>query len=212
VRYEAHVSGLSGKSVLTWKKTTQAHTQTFEAQLISSATILFKTFEHRYKSSGVINTTGLMPLSVEEKRTSGNTVATTIEPDNKRVIISSKEGFLPYDPLGKDLVSLMLQLSIYTQTQPLWLKAGTAQDFTVYRPSGIKRWRFQSMGMDTIQLKDQLVQAVYIKRVPLSAEPDYEDQHHFWLDPKHYGFPVKMRLVDNKGRSTDIAMTDWQEQ
>ncbi len=212
VRYEAHVSGLSGKSVLNWQKTVGPIGSQYEAQLSSSATILFKTFEHRYKSSGAINAMGLAPLAVEEKRTNGSTVATTIEPDKQRVIISSKEGFLPYDPLGKDLVSLMLQLSINTQTQPLWLKAGTAQDFTVYRPSGIKRWRFQSMGMDTIQLKNQGVQAVYIKRVAIGSEPDYEDQHHFWLLPSKYGFPVKMRLVDNKGRTTDIVMTDWQEQ
>jgi hypothetical protein len=213
LHYEANRSGFQGKSTLSWKKSIDAAAQStrYEAQLASSATVLFKTFEHRFKSTGVINDWGLAPLRVEEKRTNGSTVATTIEPANNRVIISSKEGFLPYDPLAHDLVSLMVQLAILAQTQPSWQQAGTAQDFTVYRPSGIKRWRFQSMGITTITLGARQHQTVYVRRVTPSGEIDYEDQYHFWLDLNRYGFPVKMRLVDSKNNATDITMIDWQE-
>jgi hypothetical protein len=47
--------------------------------------------------------------------------------------------------------------------------------------------------------------------VPLGAEPDFEDQFHFWLDLSLYGFPVKIRQIDSKGNVTDISMIDWQE-
>jgi hypothetical protein len=211
VRFEAHARGFIGKSVLQWKKTTDGASNKYEAQLSTTATVLFKTFEHRFKSAGMINSAGLAPLNVEEKRTNGSVVATTVEPSNNRVIISSKEGFLPYDPQAHDLVSLMVQLAIYAQVQPQWQQAGTAQDFTVYRPSGIKRWRFQSMGMVNIALGEKPLQTVHIRRVPLGAEPDFEDQFHFWLDLSLYGFPVKIRQIDSKGNVTDISMTDWQE-
>lgn len=212
VQFEATVRGFAGKSVLSWKKTTQDGVSRYEAQQLSTVAIPFKTFEHRFKSSGVINNLGLAPLNVEEKRPNGSSVATTVEPDKNRVIISSKEGFLPYDPQGHDLVSLMVQLAIYAQSNPKWQQSGTAQDFTVYRPSGIKRWRIQSMGLTNIALADKQVQTIHLRRVPLWAEPDYEDTYHFWLDLNRYGFPVKMRQTDSKGNHTDINLVDWQEQ
>jgi hypothetical protein len=211
VRFEAHARGFIGKSILQWEKTTNGASSKYEAQLSTTATVLFKSFEHRFKSAGMINGAGLAPLNVEEKRTNGSVVATTVEPSNNRVIISSKEGFLPYDPQAHDLVSLMVQLAIYAQVQPQWQQAGTAQDFTVYRPSGIKRWRFQSMGVVNITLGEKPLQTVHIRRVPLGAEPDFEDQFHFWLDLSRYGFPVKIRQIDSKGNVTDISMIDWQE-
>ena len=206
-QFDATVRGFAGKSVLTWK--TKDSGAAYEAQLISTVAIPFKTFEHRFESKGVINDYGLAPLSVLEKRPSGGTVATTIEPVAQRVVISSKEGFLPYDPRAHDLVSLMVQLAVYAQTQPRWQTAGTAQDFTVYRPSGIKRWRFQSMGVVLLEQGTAGIRTVHVRRVALGTEPDYEDQYHFWLDLSRYGFPVKIRQVDHKGNTTDIQLVDW---
>jgi hypothetical protein len=180
----------------------------YEASLVTSALGM----ELRYKSIGSIGINGLAPLAIEEKRPFKSAIAISIEPSNNRVIISSKEGFLPYDPLGHDLISLIIQLGMYTQLLPHWSQSGTMQDFTVYRPNGIKRWRFQSQGLDTIQVRGEMRQVVYIRRIASDGQPDYEDQYHFWLDPKLHGFPVKMRQVDNTGKMTDIVMTDWKEQ
>jgi hypothetical protein len=208
VRYETNYQGIPARSELQWKKTGEVGSQRYEASLITSAMGM----ELLYKSVGLIGIKGLAPLAVEEKRPFKSAIATSIEPSNNRVIISSKAGFLPYDPMGHDLVSLMIQLGIYAQTLPQWSLPGIAQDFTVYRSNGIRRWRLQSQGLDTIAVRGEMRQVVYIRRVALQGQPDYEDQYHFWLDPKHYGFPVKMRLVDNTGKMTDIVMTDWKEQ
>jgi hypothetical protein len=208
VRYETNYQGIAARSELQWKKIGEVGTQRYEASLITSALGM----ELRYKSVGLIGIKGLAPLAVEEKRPFKSTIATSIEPSNNRVIISSKEGFLPYDPMGHDLVSLIIQLGIYAQSLPQWSLPGIAQDFTVYRPNGIKRWRLQSQGLETIQVRGEMRQVVYIRRIASDGQPDYEDQYHFWLDPQHYGFPVKMRQVDNTGKMTDIVMTDWKEQ
>jgi hypothetical protein len=208
VRYETNYQGIAARSELQWKKIGEAGTQRYEASLVTSALGM----ELRYKSVGLIGIKGLAPLAVEEKRPFKSTIATSIEPSNNRVIISSKEGFLPYDPMGHDLVSLIIQLGIYAQSLPQWSLPGIAQDFTVYRPNGIKRWRLQSQGLETIQVRGEMRQVVYIRRIASDGQPDYEDQYHFWLDPQHYGFPVKMRQVDNTGKMTDIVMTDWKEQ
>jgi hypothetical protein len=207
VRYETNYQGYPASSQLQWKKSGDVGAQRYEAALITSALGM----EHRLTSIGVIGIKGLAPRTLEEKRPFKSPIATHVEPSNNRVIISSQEGFLPYDPLGHDIISLLIQLGIYAQSLPDWSKPGIAQDFTVYRPNGIRRWRFQSQGLDTIQLRGQTLQAVYIRRVPPDGQADYEDQYHFWLDPNHYGFPVKMRQVDNKGKVTDIVMTQWQE-
>jgi hypothetical protein len=208
VRYETNYQGIAARSELQWKKIGEVGTQRYEASLITSALGM----ELRYKSVGLIGIKGLAPLAVEEKRPFKSTIATSIEPSNNRVIISSKEGFLPYDPMGHDLVSLIIQLGIYAQSLPQWSLPGIAQDFTVYRPNGIKRWRLQSQGLETIQVRGEMRQVIYIRRIASDGQPDYEDQYHFWLDPQHYGFPVKMRQVDNTGKMTDIVMTDWKEQ
>ncbi len=110
VRFEANTRGITGQSLLTWKKFGDSLNQNvkYDAQLVTSATVLFKVFEHSFKSSGVINSLGLAPLSVEEKRPNGSIIATTVEPDKNRSIISSQAGFLPFDPQAHDLVSLIL--------------------------------------------------------------------------------------------------------
>ncbi len=208
VRYETNYQGIAASSELQWKKIGDVGAQRYEASLVTSALGM----ELRYTSLGLIGIKGLAPLAVEEKRPFKSAIATTIEPSNNRVVISSQAGFLPYDPLGHDLVSLMIQLGIYAQSLPQWSLPGIAQDFTVYRPNGIKRWRLQSQGLDTIQIRGEMRQVVYIRRIAADGQPDYEDQYHFWLDPKRYGFPVKMRQIDNKGKATDIVMTDWKEQ
>jgi hypothetical protein len=208
IRYETSYQGFPAHSELQWKKTGEVGAQRYEASLTTSAMGM----EHQFKSLGIIGIKGLSPLGAEEKRPFKSAIATSVEPSNNRVIISSKEGFLPYDPLGHDIMSLMIQLGIYAASLPEWSKPGIAQDFTVYRPGGIRRWRFQSQGLDTIQVRGEVRQVVYIRRIASDGQPDYEDQYHFWLDPKQYGFPVKMRQVDNKGKATDIVMTDWKEQ
>ncbi len=207
VRYETNYQGIAALSELQWKKTDDEGVLRYEASLVTSALGM----ELRYKSIGSIGINGLAPLAIEEKRPFKSAIAISIEPSNNRVIISSKEGFLPYDPLGHDLISLIIQLGMYTQLLPHWSQSGTMRDFTVYRPNGIKRWRLQSQGLDTIQVRGEMRQVVYIRRIASDGQPDYEDQYHFWLDPKLHGFPVKMRQVDNTGRVTDIVMTDWKE-
>ena len=213
--YAANARGLNGKATLNWRKTVDTKSvepdnASYEADLTAAVTF-FKTFQYGLKSSGSITRSGITPLKIEERRTNGSTIAITVEPQNKRVIISSQEGFQPYTPGGQDLLGLMLELGIFVQTQSKWSTAGTAYDFTVYRPSGVKKWRFQSQGMQTIEVAGKQVPTVHIKRIAADNQPDYEDQQFLWLDPARYGFPVKMRWVDNKQNVTDILMTEWQE-
>lgn len=215
VNYAANARGISGKASLVWRKGREAETggaspNTYDAELNATVTF-FKTFQYGLKSSGQLTRSGITPLRIEEKRTNGSTVATTVEPQNNRVIISSQEGFQPYSAGGQDLLGLMLELGVFVQTQPKWATAGTAYDFVVYRPSGIKKWRFQSQGLQMIEVAGQQVQTVHIRRVATDNQPDFEDQQFLWLDPKRYGFPVKMRWVDSKQNVTDINMIEWLE-
>jgi Protein of unknown function (DUF3108) len=212
-RYETSIYGLSGESVLTLKQTASDAGLGYDAELNTSARVLFKRFEMLYGSKGVLNETGLHPRSVMEKRVRGNRMVTTITPSKRRAV-SNESGELPYDANGVDILSMAIQLGINQQMDARWQKAGMYQDFKVYRPSGMTTWRLQSQGFQTIALGDDTVKALYIKRIPIANatdNQDAEDQQHLWLDPSRYGLPVKMRFVDKSGRSADINLIDWQE-
>ena len=184
----------------------------YQASLHLQASVLFKTFELKQSAQGVLSAQGLEVLRAEDKAMNGRVVAMTAEPDKQRVVISSKEGFFPYALGGKDLISVIIQLGVLVQAQSEWQTRGASQDFTVYRPSGIKRWRYQSQGLEKLQLNGATVETVYIKRVAQSSEPDFEYIHHLWLDPARHGMPIRIKLEDAKsGRTIDLTLSQWDE-
>lgn len=208
LRYEGFFGGTPVQGVLNY----QVKNDDYLADLTLSASLFFKKIEIKNTVNGVLDAQGLSPLYAQDKAMNGRLTAVTIEPHKARVIISSQDGFLPYTAEGKDWLSLILQLGIFIQAQPEWVKKGSAHDFTVYRPSGIKRWRYQSQGVEFVQIAAQRVEAVYIKRVPLNAEPDYEYIHHLWLDPARHGLPLRIKLEDTKsGRTIDLTLAQWDE-
>ena len=206
--YRAVYQGIPARSTLFWQTKADAQGANYEAQLVSTA----MGAEHRYASRGRLADTGITPSWAEEKRPFKSAIAINIEPQNNRAIISSQTGFLPYTAGGQDALGMFLQLGVYVQSQPQWQRAGTAHDFVVYRPNGIKHWRIQSQGIQTVEIAGKQVSTVYLRRIPTDGQADYEDQYHLWLDPAHYGFPVKIRIVGNGDKVTEITMTDWVEE
>ncbi len=206
--YEGAWGGTPVQGILSF----QLNKADYTASLQLTASTIFKTFELKQTAIGVLNIHGFEVFSAQDKAINGRTTAIAVEPSNQRVIISSKEGFLPYSAGGKDLLSLILQLGILSQAQPEWKTKGTQQDFTVYRPSGIKRWRYQSQGLESTQVGANKVETIYIKRVPQSNEPDFEYIHHLWLDPARHGLPLRIKLEDPKsGRTIDLVLNQWEE-
>lgn len=205
IRYETKILGLSGKSILKFKRTEQ----TYNAELNTYATVLFKRFEIFYGSSGLLTAAGLQPTYIQEKRLQKPLITTKLD-TNKQQAISSQSGVLPYEPNSVDVLSVAIQLATLQQLNPRWKKTGTSQDFKAYRPSGLTTWRFESQGIHTITVAGKAIETLYIKRIPIDPKEEADEQH-LWLDPMRYGFPVKMRFVDKKGRSADILMVDWQE-
>lgn len=205
IRYETHVMGLSGNSILKFKRTEN----NYDAQLNTYAKVLFKRFEMVYNSSGVLSSTGLEPIRIQEKRLNNPLFTITLD-KNKQQALSSQVGILPYEPNSVDVLSVAVQLAILQQLNPRWKAKGMFQDFKAYRPSGLANWRFESQGIHTINIAGNLIETIYIKRIPINSTESLDEQH-LWLDPKRYGFPIKMRFVDKKGRGADIVMVNWQE-
>jgi hypothetical protein len=183
----------------------------YNAELKTLSPLLNTDIDLRYSAKGLLTIYGLRPLRIEESSAKKSMVATTIDPIIGQVVISSQEGFFPYNPNTQDLLSLLIQLGINQQTEPRWLTAGTVQDFQVYRPNGLTTWRFQSQGIETVKIGEQSLELLYIKRIPLDNQMDYEEEQHIWLDPNHYGFPVKMRFIRHNGQSTEFVLKDWLE-
>jgi hypothetical protein len=205
IRYETSILGLSGKSILNFKRIND----TYDASLNTSAKVLFKRFEMFYGSSGKLTKTGLQPIRIQEKRLSNPLITTTLDPI-KQQAVSSQSGILDYEANGVDILSVAIQLAVLQQVNPKWKKAGMSSDFKAYRPSGLTTWRFESQGMHTITVAGKPIETLYIKRVPLNSSEQIDEQH-LWLDPMRYGFPIKMRFVDKKGRGADILMVNWEE-
>lgn len=201
---------LSGDGLLTWDTradAANAATAPYDASLNIGA--LF--YKSTLKSQGVVTATGIHPRRTEEKVTGRNAIVIATDTANARVSISGKEGFQPYEANGQDLLTVIAQLGVYVQTQPQWHIAGTEKVFSVYRPSGLKHWRFQSQGVQTVQFNGAPVSTVYVVELPASGAQDTDEKHHFWLDPSRHGFPIKLRKVKQNGDFVELTIKDWQE-
>lgn len=172
-------------------------------------------FEMKSSAKGNLGAGGAVLREAEEVDFRKRRVRMFSEPENKRVSISNKEGFQPYSDGNVDVLSLMVQFAALVQVEPKWLKAGTAQDFTVLRPGGVRKWRLQSQGLTTLQVGGRNVEVVHIKRIRLESEAnDYERVLHFWLDPARRGMLVRLRYEDTKDQysSIDITLTQFTEE
>jgi hypothetical protein len=201
---------LSGDGLLTWDTRADAANSAI-APYDASLNIGALFYKSTLKSQGVVTATGIHPRRTEEKVTGRNAIVIATDTVNARVSISGKEGFQPYDANGQDLLTVIAQLGVYVQTQPQWHMAGTEKVFSVYRPSGLKHWRFQSQGVQTVQFNGAAVSTVYVVELPESGAQDTDEKHHFWLDPSRHGFPIKLRKVKKNGDFVELTIKDWQE-
>lgn len=199
---------LSGTGVITWQTKGVGDALQYEASLDIGA--LF--YKSTLTSQGNVNAAGIHPRRTEEKNTGKAATIITSDPASKQVTITGKEGVQPYDIHGQDLLTVIAQLGTFVQTQPKWRVAGEQISFKVYRPSGIKPWRFQSQGMQTVTVNGIVIPTVHVVQIPLEGAEALDEQHHFWLDPARHGFPIKLRKVKNASEYVELTLKDWQEQ
>jgi Protein of unknown function (DUF3108) len=199
---------LSGTGVIVWKTKSQGDALQYEARLDIGA--LF--YKSALSSQGFVNALGIHPLRTEEKNTGKSASIITVDPKNKTTSVTGKDGAMPYDANAQDLLTVIAQLATYVQTQPQWRSIGQVKTFPVYRPSGIKLWRFQSQGMQAVLVNGVTVPTVHVVQIAHDGATDQDEQHHFWLDPERHGFPIKLRKVKSGGDYVELTLKDWQEQ
>jgi hypothetical protein len=168
-------------------------------------------YKSSVQSTGFVNAAGIHPLRTQEKNTGKSATIITINPTAKTAVVTGKDSPFPYDAAGQDLLTVIAQLGTYVQIQPAWRVAGEQKTFTVYRPGGLRSWRFQSQGMQTVMLNGVAVPTVYVMQVPDASSSDIDDQHHFWLDPARHGFPIKLRKTKSGGDYVELTLKEWQE-
>ncbi|MEY3996261.1 MAG: hypothetical protein RL344_604 [Pseudomonadota bacterium] len=211
-KYLKHINALNNEnSDKTESKDPYDIFHTYETELKTLSNNTDTQTDLRYSVTGNLTVYDLRPTRIEESTAKKSMVATTIDHYIKRAVISSQEGFVAYDDTRQDLLSIIIQLGINQQLEPRWFVAGTTQDFKVYRPTGLTTWRFQSQGIETVKIGEKSLNLLYLKRVPLDDQLDYEEEQHLWLDPKRYGFPVKMRFTRQNGQYTEFILSDWKE-
>ena len=201
--YQTTVQGLRASSVFEWKSDAKA----YDAKLLTSALGV----EFNLSSVGGLSALGVTPTRSTEKKPFRSLVALNSDPATQRVLVSNSADSMPLTSGGQDFLGMMMQLAIYVQTQARWATAGATQDFMVYTTKGLKHWRIQSQGMQTIDVGGKPTPTVYVRRVGLDGEPEHDEQQHLWLDPSRYGFPIKIRSVDGSKKVTEITMVESKE-
>jgi Protein of unknown function (DUF3108) len=199
---------LSGSGLITWQSKTLKDTVRYDASLEIGA--LF--YKSMLRSQGLITPFGIQPLRTEEKNTGKTGTVISIDVQNKSASVLGKNTVLPYNADGQDLLTVMAQLATYVQTQPQWRIAGQEKTFAVYRPGGVKLWRFQSQGPQTVVVNGTGVSTVHVVQMAQDGATDQDEQHDFWLDAARHGFPVKMRKTKSGGDFVELTLKDWQEQ
>jgi hypothetical protein len=201
---------LAGTGQLTWSTKAGAANSNFAAYdaRLEIGALLYKSV---LNSQGVVTPTGVHPRRTEEKVSGKKAVVISTDTSNARVSISGKEGFQPYDANAQDLLTVIAQLGTYVQNLPQWRLAGTQETFSVYRPGGLKRWRFQSQGVQTVMFNGVAVTTIYIVEQADSGAVNQDEKHHLWLDPSRHGFPIKLRKVKQDGDFIELTIKEWRE-
>lgn len=103
----------------------------------------------------------------------------------------------------QDRLTVVLQLSLLARAQPARFERGGSVALPLLATSGVEAARFDSLGLETLELPAGPVSALRIvKRVAATANTR-DATFEVWLDPARDMLPVRIRLGEINGRALD---------
>ena len=155
-------------------------------------------------SEGLIDGTGIVPVTATEKRKGRAQTATHFDRDGKRITFSASTATAPWQEGAQDKASVPFQLAAIGRADVNQL-AGNI-DILVGEEKEATVFRFQLVGEDELDTKMGRLVTWHLRRPPKPGT--YSSQLDIWLAPSMQWYPVQIRNTEASGALTTQTVTN----
>ncbi len=184
-----------GKATMDWRRDGARYSLKVDAALrvlIASINLL------TISSEGVLDQTGIAPLTATEKRKGRSATATHFDRPEARISFSASDQVLPLLEGAQDKASLPLQLAGIGRADPQQFEAGV--DVQVAEEKAANVFRFVLVGREELDTKLGRLATVHLSRPPRPGS--YSARLDIWLAPALHWYPVQIRNTEANGAVT----------
>lgn len=154
-------------------------------------------------SEGVIDGTGIVPVTATEKRKGRAQTATHFNRDGKVITFSATTATAPWQEGAQDKASVPFQLAAIGRADVNQL-AGNI-DILVGEEKEATVFRFQLVGEEELDTKMGRLVTWHLRRPPKPGT--YSSQLDIWLAPSMQWYPVQIRNTEASGALTTQTVT-----
>ncbi|OGB27712.1 MAG: hypothetical protein A3I66_07565 [Burkholderiales bacterium RIFCSPLOWO2_02_FULL_57_36] len=169
------------------------------------ASILFFTLLN-FKSTGVIDGSGVAPVIYSEKRFRRSATNTHFHRERNTISFSASTVTYPRKGGEQDRASIVWQLTGIGRGDGEKFKPGAEIDFFVAGVRDAAPWRVRVIGEEQIEIGSGKVAAWHVVRVPKPGS--YDQKLDIWLAPQHEWYPVKLRFTETNGEYLDMLLSN----
>lgn len=154
-------------------------------------------------SEGLIDGTGIVPVTATEKRKGRAQTATQFKRDDKLITFSASTATAPWQEGAQDKASVPFQLAAIGRADVNQL-AGNI-DILVGEEKEATVFRFQLVGEEELDTKMGRLVTWHLRRPPKPGT--YSSQLDIWLAPSMQWYPVQIRNTEASGALTTQTVT-----
>ncbi len=159
----------------------------------------------RFRSSGMIEQTGIAPELYAEKRLRRSETNTHFHRERNTISFSASTNNYPRLGTEQDRASIVWQLAGIGRGDAEHFQPGTTIRIVVAGTRDAEPWEINVIGLEQIDVDGETTEAWHLLRVPRPGS--YDQKLEFWLAPALGWYPVRLRYTEPNGDVLDMNMT-----
>jgi hypothetical protein len=159
-----------------------------------------------FKSSGRLETDGIVPQLYQEKRFRKPETDTRFDAEHNLINFSYNGKSWPRIGIEQDRISVIWQLVGMGRGGSSRFAAGSEIDLLVAGTRRVSMWRMQIIGQEQITINGETVAAWHITRIP--KKNAQEQKLDLWLAPAKNWYPVRLRYTEDNGDYLDMTLSE----
>jgi hypothetical protein len=158
-----------------------------------------------FKSAGLINDAGIVPVLYSEKRFRKSETNTHFHQERNTISFSASTTTYPRTGGEQDRASIVWQLAGMGRGDSEKFAPGAEIDFFVAGVRDAETWRIRVVGYEEIEVGTGKTWAWHVTRNPRKGS--YEQKLDIWFAPEQEWYPVKVRYTETNGDYLDMSLT-----
>lgn len=190
VKVRLYGISLNGSAIMNWRANERRYSLATETR----SSFVGKVVEAR--SEGFINSFGLAPVKMTEKRFSKPPYSAHFDHHNKIISFTATKQTYPIYGGEQDRNSILLQVAAVARGMSKEINKGVEWTFFVVGRRSAQAWTFRVLGKENVETPMGSVPAFHIAR--LQPENARKQQIELWLAPTLNWYPVRIVFKDKR--------------